>query len=105
MSEQYQEIKRQKRLSKDEIELFDKLYYKGVKLKEIARILEISEAGVKQRIHRLKISNRRIEFSQEMIDQMFSLWQDRLTVGQIAVRMDLEKHIVHYQLKKMCLVD
>jgi hypothetical protein len=96
---------KQKRLSQDEIDLFDKLYYKGVKLKEIARILEISESGVKQRIYRLKMANRSFDFSQEMIDQMFSLWQDRLSIGQIAVKMDLEKHIVQYQLKKMCLVD
>jgi DNA-binding MarR family transcriptional regulator len=96
---------KQKRLTKDEIDLFDRLYYKGVKRKEIARILEISESGVKQRITRLKMANRRVNFTNEMIDQMFSLWQDRLTVGQIAIKMDLDKHRVHYQLKKMCLVD
>lgn len=94
-----------KRLSKEEVFLFDELYLKGVKIKEIARILEISEKGVKKRIERTQIGNRKFKAPEELIDEIIEHWRDRLTVGQIAIKMNLSKHIVHYQLKKLCLVD
>lgn len=95
---------KEKRLSRDEAELFKILYLKGVDRNEIARILGISISAVKQRIRRQRLANRVTEFNQEKIDEMFSLWQDRLTPGQIAIRMGFTKKQVYYQLKKMCLV-
>lgn len=95
---------KEKRLSHDEAELFKILYLKGVDRNEIARILGITLSAVKQRIRRQGLANRITDFNQEKIDAMFSMWQDRLTTGQIAIRMNLTKKQVYYQLKKMCLV-
>jgi predicted DNA-binding protein YlxM (UPF0122 family) len=90
---------------KKDNELFKTLYLKGVRLKEIARIIGIEEASVSKRIWRQKLANRHIEFTNEMVEEMVTHWRDKLSLGQIAIKMDLDKRQVQYQLKKLCLVD
>lgn len=81
---------------KSDNELFKTLCQKGFKRKKIARVMGISESEVKEMTDRKNA---------EMIESILSFWRDRLTLGQIAIKMNLEKYQVQYQLKKLDLVD
>ena len=92
-----------KRLDSDEVKILKDLYLKGIKIKDIAHFLGISEQGVKQQIRRRGLANRQMYLSEERIDEMIELWRDELTTGQIAIRMGISKFQVVSQLKKLSL--
>ena len=99
------DVPKNKRLSETDSILFEKLYLNGVRRKEIAKILGISESGIKKRIERKKLAYRHFEFTEKMIDEMVEYWRNKLSINQIAIKMDLDKSQIQYQLKKLYLVD
>lgn len=82
------------------------MYLNGFTYREIMRATGYkTTSAIAKIIASRGLANRLPDFPDELVEKIFELWQERLSLSQIGIKLGLGKDQVRYQLKKMCLVD